>query len=151
MFALRRAAIRAAPMATRPTVRSFSVFGARLSNSVSSELADKSFGPGASTGAVPTDLEQATGLEREELLAKIEGRELFDLAPLNMTHLGTVKNPIIVESHDPIRFVGCTGFPAESHDTIWINLDKSHEHDRCPECGSVYKMSFVGSEDAHHH
>jgi hypothetical protein len=30
MFALRRAAIRAAPLSARPAVRSFSVFGARL-------------------------------------------------------------------------------------------------------------------------
>jgi cytochrome c oxidase subunit 5b len=43
------------------------------------------------------------------------------------------------------------GFPVESHDVIWINLDKSHEHDRCPECGSVYEMDFVGSEEDHHH
>lgn len=34
MFALRRAAIRAAPMAARPAVRSFSVFGARLCNAL---------------------------------------------------------------------------------------------------------------------
>ncbi|PHZ16519.1 cytochrome c oxidase, partial [Rhizopus microsporus ATCC 52813] len=108
-------------------------------------------GPGAKPGTIPTDIEQSTGLERMELLAKLEGKELFDMEPLNMTHLGTVKNPIVVKSHDPIRFVGCTGFPAESHETIWINLDKSHEHDRCPECGSVYVMDFVGSEDAHHH
>jgi cytochrome c oxidase subunit 5b len=43
------------------------------------------------------------------------------------------------------------GFPVESHDVIWINLDKSHEHDRCPECGSVFAMDFVGSEEEHHH
>jgi cytochrome c oxidase subunit 5b len=48
-------------------------------------------------------------LEREELLAKLQGKELFDMEPLNMTHIGTPKNPIVVQSHDPIRFVGCTG------------------------------------------
>lgn len=31
------------------------------------------------------------------------------MEPLNMTHIGTPKNPIVVKSHDPIRFVGCTG------------------------------------------
>lgn len=66
-------------------------------------------GPGGKAGEVPTDLEQATGLERQELLAKLEGKELFDMEPLNMTHIGTPKNPIVVQSHDPIRFVGCTG------------------------------------------
>ncbi|KAI9494119.1 cytochrome c oxidase subunit VB-domain-containing protein [Zychaea mexicana] len=151
MFALRRAAVAAAPIAVRSSVRPFSVLGARLSGAVSAESIEKNLGPGGAPGTVPTDLEQATGLERQELLAKLEGKELFDMEPLNMTHLGTVKNPIVVQSHDPIRFVGCTGYPAESHDAIWINLDKSHEHDRCPECGSVYKMDFVGSEDDHHH
>ncbi|CAO3626712.1 unnamed protein product [Cunninghamella echinulata] len=151
MFALRRAAIRAAPLAVRPvTVRPFSVLGARLSGAVSSEHAETSFGSGSAAGQVPTDIEQATGLERAELLAKLEGQELFDVEPLNMTHLGTVKNPIVVKSHDPIRFVGCTGYPAESHDTIWINVDKDHEHDRCYECGSVFKLDYVGTDDHHH-
>ncbi|EIE80244.1 hypothetical protein G6F46_003311 [Rhizopus delemar] len=148
MFALRRAAVKAAPLAVR--ARPFSVLGARLSGAVS-HSAESNLGPGAQPGQIPTDLEQSTGLERMELLATLEGKQLFDMEPLNMTHLGTVKNPIVVKSHDPIRFVGCTGFPAESHDTIWINLDKSHEHDRCPECGSVYTMDFVGSEEDHHH
>ncbi|KAI8388831.1 cytochrome c oxidase subunit VB-domain-containing protein [Radiomyces spectabilis] len=151
MFALRRAAVRAAPLAVRPSVRPFSVLGARLSGAVSHNDVEKNLGPGAQPGTVPTDLEQATGLERQELLAKLEGREFFDMEALDMTHLGTPKNPVVVKSHDPIRMVGCTGYPAESHDTIWINLDKSHEHDRCPECGSVFKMDFIGTEDAGHH
>ncbi|ORE04855.1 COX5B-domain-containing protein [Rhizopus microsporus var. microsporus] len=150
MFSIRRAALKAAPLAARTSVRPFSVLGARLSGAVGHNV-ESNLGPGAKPGTIPTDIEQSTGLERMELLAKLEGKELFDMEPLNMTHLGTVKNPIVVKSHDPIRFVGCTGFPAESHETIWINLDKSHEHDRCPECGSVYVMDFVGSEDAHHH
>lgn len=80
-----------------------------LASAVSSESIEKNIGPGAAPGEVPTDLQQATGLERQELLAKLEGRELFDMEPLKMTHLGTIKNPIVVKSHDPIRFVGCTG------------------------------------------
>ncbi|CAO3699027.1 unnamed protein product [Rhizopus stolonifer] len=149
MFALRRAAIKAAPIA-RASVRPFSVFGARLSGAVG-HSAESNLGPGAPAGQIPNDLDQATGLERLELLATLEGKQMFDMEPLNMTHIGTVKNPIVVKSHDPIRFVGCTGFPAESHNAIWINLDKSHEHDRCPECGSVFAMDFVGSEEDHHH
>ncbi|KAI9275683.1 cytochrome c oxidase subunit VB-domain-containing protein [Phascolomyces articulosus] len=151
MFALRRAAVAVAPVAARASVRPFSVMGARLSGAVSAESIEKNLGPGGQAGQVPTDLEQATGLERIELLAKLEGKEFFDMEPLNMTHIGTVKNPIVVKSHDNVRFVGCTGYPAESHDTIWISLDKSHDNDRCPECGSVFTMDFVGSEDDHHH
>lgn len=80
-----------------------------LAGAVSAESIEKNIGPGAADGTVPTDLEQATGLEREELLAKLEGKELFDMEPLNMTHIGTVQDPIVVKSHDAIRFVGCTG------------------------------------------
>jgi cytochrome c oxidase subunit 5b len=71
--------------------------------------AESNIGTGGKAGEIPNDLEQATGLEREELLAKLQGKELFDMEPLNMTHIGTPKNPIVVQSHDPIRFVGCTG------------------------------------------
>ncbi|KAG0167754.1 Cytochrome c oxidase subunit 4 [Apophysomyces sp. BC1015] len=152
MFALRRAAVRAAPLAVRASSRPFSVLGARLSGAVAHNDVEKNLGPGAAPGTVPTDVEQATGLERLEILAKLEGREYFDTAPLNMTHHGTFENPMVVKSHDPVRFVGCTGYPAESHETIWISVDKSHGHDRCPECGSVFSLDFVGSEDdAHHH
>lgn len=70
---------------------------------------ETNMGPGGKAGEIPTDLEQATGLERQELLAKLQGKELFDMEPLNMTHIGTPKNPVVVQSHDPIRFVGCTG------------------------------------------
>lgn len=66
-------------------------------------------GPGGKAGEIPTDLEQATGLERMELLSKLQGKELFDMEPLSATHLGTPKNPVVVQSHDPIRFIGCTG------------------------------------------
>jgi len=66
-------------------------------------------GPGAKPGSMPTDLEQATGLERAEILAKIEGQELFDMEPLMLTHVGTKSNPILVKSVDPERYVGCTG------------------------------------------
>jgi len=37
---------------------------------------------------VPSDLEQATGLERLEILGKLEGVDIFDMAPLDATRLG---------------------------------------------------------------
>ncbi|KAI9289510.1 cytochrome c oxidase subunit VB-domain-containing protein [Umbelopsis sp. AD052] len=151
MFALRRAAVRAIATPRPTVVRPFSVMGARLSGNVAHRDADSLIGPGGQPGTVPTDIEQATGLERLELLAKLEGKELFDMEPLNMTHLGTKQNPIVVKSMDSTRFVGCTGYPAESHDTIWLTVNKEHDFDRCPECGSVFKLDFQGSEDAHGH
>lgn len=36
----------------------------------------------------------------------------------------------------PTRIVGCTGYPADSHDTIYLHLNNQLKHHRCPECGS---------------
>jgi cytochrome c oxidase subunit 5b len=38
--------------------------------------------PGAEPGTIPTDLEQATGLERLEILGKMQGIDIFDMSPL---------------------------------------------------------------------
>jgi hypothetical protein len=72
-------------------------------------LSSNFFGPGAKPGTVPEDLDHATGIERAELLAKLEGKELFDLSPLKITAFGTKSEPVMVKSEDPIRYVGCTG------------------------------------------
>lgn len=50
--------------------------------------ADDLFGPGSEPGTVPTDLEQSTGLERLEILSKMEGVELFDMTPLDSSRKG---------------------------------------------------------------
>ncbi|KAJ1018099.1 hypothetical protein NDA16_004966 [Ustilago loliicola] len=108
-------------------------------------------GEGAKDGEMPTDEQQATGLERFELLGKLKGVDVFDMEPLQMTHLGTTENPIKIQSFWPSRIVGCTGYPADSHDTIYLHLNKDLKHHRCPECGSVYEMNFEGDEHAGHH
>jgi len=41
----------------------------------------KLFGPGAPPGEVPSDELQATGLERLELLAEMQGESIFDEGP----------------------------------------------------------------------
>ncbi|KZS94220.1 cytochrome c oxidase, partial [Sistotremastrum niveocremeum HHB9708] len=94
------------------------------------------FGPGAKAGAVPSDLEQATGLERLQLLGQIEGVDVFGEGPLEVTRLGTPSDPIVVPSLADERVVGCTGFPVDSHDTIWLALNTHKKVHRCPECGS---------------
>ncbi|CAG8451108.1 3398_t:CDS:2 [Ambispora gerdemannii] len=155
---LRRAAARTVlrgfhlKLATPTTIRAFSVHGARKS-SEGSEVSKGLFGPGAKPGTVPTDYEQATGLERAELLAKLEGKELFDLNSLPMSHLGTKKEPVFVKSLYNTKIIGCTGFPTDSHEPLWLVIDRDHELDRCPECGCVFKMDYVGSPEteAHHH
>lgn len=55
------------------------------------------YGPGAkSEDKIPTDEEQATGIERYQLLGKMEGVDVFELGPLEAGRLGTMKDPIKV-------------------------------------------------------
>ena len=44
--------------------------------------------PGGKAGTVPTDLEQATGLERLEILGKMQGIDVFDMRPLDSSRTG---------------------------------------------------------------
>ena len=46
--------------------------------------------PGAEPGTIPTDLEQATGLERLEILGKMQGIDIFDMRPLDASRMGMV-------------------------------------------------------------
>ena len=132
-------------------------------------------GPGAEPGTVPTDLEQATGLERLEILGKMQGIDIFDMKPLDASRLGNLLFPrftfpnaprnlnILLESGtlaDPIRvkafgdeqFAGCTGFPADSHVVRWCLMTRKHPIGRCSECGSTYRLDYVGPpDDPHHH
>lgn len=54
--------------------------------------------PGAAPGTVPTDLEQATGLERFEILGKMQGIDVFDMKPLDASRRGTLRSPTGVGS-----------------------------------------------------
>ncbi|KAL1956740.1 hypothetical protein VTO42DRAFT_6890 [Malbranchea cinnamomea] len=108
-------------------------------------------GPGAKPGTVPTDLEQATGLERLELLGKMQGVDIFDMRPLDASRLGTKEDPIIVKSAGPEQYVGCTGVPADSHNVVWLTLSRDRPLERCGECGNCIKMEYIGEEDAHDH
>ncbi|KAJ6576470.1 cytochrome c oxidase subunit VB-domain-containing protein [Mycena vulgaris] len=107
------------------------------------------FGPGGKTGEVPTDFEQATGLERFEMLGEMEGIDVFDETPLDASRVGTKKDPLMVLSYSSERIIGCTGCPADSHNIVWINLTKERQR-FCTECGSVYQMDYQGAEEEHH-
>ena len=67
--------------------------------------------PGAEPGTVPTDLDQSTGLERFEILGKMQGVDVFDMKPLDASRKGTgpasatFKSFVIV---DKITLVGTT-------------------------------------------
>lgn len=43
---------------------------------------------GGKPGTIPTDLEQATGLERLEILGKMQGIDVFDMKPLDASRKG---------------------------------------------------------------
>ncbi|KAK8166656.1 cytochrome c oxidase polypeptide IV mitochondrial precursor [Phyllosticta citrichinensis] len=107
--------------------------------------------PGAAPGTIPTDLEQATGLERLEILGKVQGVDVFDMKPLDASRLGTVDDPIIVRSFGDEQYAGCTGFPADSHTVIWLTMSRERPLERCPECGNCLKMEYVGPEASHDH
>jgi len=110
--------------------------------------------PGAAPGTVPTDLEQATGLERLEILGKMQGIDIFDMKPLDSSRKGTLEDPIMVKSFGDEQYCGCTGSPADSHVVKWVTISRELPIERCPECGSAYKMEYVGPPDDphdHHH
>ncbi|KAK8198763.1 Cytochrome c oxidase subunit 4 [Zalaria obscura] len=106
--------------------------------------------PGAQPGTIPTDLEQATGLERLEILGKMQGIDVFDMRPLDSSRKGTMQEPIVVKSFGDEQYLGCTGFPADTHVVKWLTCSRDRPIERCPECGSVYQMEYVGPQDVHH-
>lgn len=66
--------------------------------------------------------------------------------------IGTLEDPIVVNSAGDEQYVGCTGSPADSHNVLWITLSREEPVSRCMECGSAYKMHYVGpAEDPHAH
>ncbi|KAJ3360688.1 Cytochrome c oxidase subunit 4 [Allomyces javanicus] len=140
MFVARLTRTAAPAFARASAARAFSVAAVRLGGHGPSE---PFVGPGAKPGTIPTELDQATGLERHEYLSELEGRDAFDMKPLEMTHLGTVTSPIVVKSVDDVRYVGCSGYPAESHENIWIRVSEDKGVNRCPECGCCYQLKKV--------
>ena len=46
---------------------------------------------GAEPGTVPTDIDQATGLERLEILGKMQGIDVFDMKPLDASRKGALE------------------------------------------------------------
>jgi hypothetical protein len=64
--------------------------GANLALTECIEIKDEDdlLGTGAAPGTVPTDLEQATGIERYEILGKMQGIDIFDMKPLDASRMG---------------------------------------------------------------
>lgn len=53
--------------------------------------------PGAKPGTVPRDIEHATGLERLEILGKMQGIDIFDMKPLDASRVGMSRSMVTGE------------------------------------------------------
>ncbi|XP_006899516.1 PREDICTED: cytochrome c oxidase subunit 5B, mitochondrial-like [Elephantulus edwardii] len=91
----------------------------------------------ASGGGVPTEGDQATGLEREVMMAAGKGQDPYNmLAP--KAAAGTKEDPHLVPSINNKRTVGCI-CEEDSNVVIWFWLHKG-DAQRCPNCGTHYKL-----------
>merc|ERR1711907_125112 len=99
-------------------------------------------------GTLP-DLELATGEEKMELLAELEGKELYEQYLTGP--FGTVQNPVIVPSVNTVRIVGCVGGDGEkAHDLIWPEVHKGRDT-ICVECGQVFSLKTSAHDEHHEH
>jgi cytochrome c oxidase subunit 5b len=99
----------------------------------------------AAGGGIPTDEEQATGMEKIIMNAMKEGTD-----PYNMfrpkEYAGSKTDPHLVPSITNKRIVGCV---CEEDNTcvVWFWLHDG-EAQRCPSCGAHYQL--VPHELPHH-
>ncbi|KAK4771342.1 hypothetical protein SAY87_031874 [Trapa incisa] len=85
----------------------------------------------------------ATGHEREELEAELEGRDLLDIN-FPVGPFGTKEAPAVVDSYYDKRIVGCPGGEGEDeHDVVWFWLEKGKPHE-CPVCSQYFVLEVVG-------
>ncbi|BAF18685.1 putative cytochrome c oxidase subunit 5b-like [Oryza sativa Japonica Group] len=101
----------------------------------------------------------ATGLEREEIAAELQGKKRFDMdAPVGP--FGTKEAPAVIQSYYNKRIVGCPGGEGEDeHDVVWFWLEKGKPHE-CPVCTQYFSLEVIGEggdpdghddDDDHHH
>ncbi|XP_040914555.1 cytochrome c oxidase subunit 5B, mitochondrial-like [Toxotes jaculatrix] len=89
------------------------------------------------SGGIPTDEEQATGLERIIMEATKEGKDPYNVMKPKW-YSGTKEDPNLVPSITDKRIVGCI---CEEDNTavVWFWIHDG-EPQRCPSCGSYYKL-----------
>ncbi|XP_051019145.1 cytochrome c oxidase subunit 5B, mitochondrial-like [Acomys russatus] len=88
-------------------------------------------------GGVPTDEEQATGLEREIIIAAQKGLDPYNILPPKAAS-GTKEDSNLVPSITNKRIVGCI-CEEDNCTVIWFWVHKG-ESQRCPNCGTHYKL-----------
>lgn len=100
-------------------------------------------GDGVSSKKVEDIMPIATGHEREELEAELQGRNILDI---NFPEgpFGTKEAPAVVKSYYDKRIVGCPGVDGEDeHDVVWFWLEKGKPHE-CPVCSQYFVLEVVG-------
>ncbi|CUM49070.1 uncharacterized protein AC631_03073 [Debaryomyces fabryi] len=107
-------------------------------------------GPGAKEGTIPSDLDQATGLERFELLGKMEGIDVFDMENPVFEGSGSMKDPYLVPTYMGYRYVGCKGKGGDDHKPYWMKVEEG-KPGRCWQCGNVYAAKYLGEPGHQHH
>lgn len=107
-------------------------------------------GPGATPGTIPTDLDQATGLQRLELLGNLEGIDVFDMEHPIKEGSGTPQDPYLVPTYYGTRYVGCKGKDGDNHNPYWMKVEEGNPG-RCWRCGSVFKAKYLGDPAMDHH
>ncbi|XP_033014899.1 cytochrome c oxidase subunit 5B, mitochondrial [Lacerta agilis] len=88
-------------------------------------------------GGIPTDEEQATGMERKTMKALEKGLDPYNMLPPKR-YAGTKEDPNIVPSITDKRLVGCI-CEEDNSTVIWFWLHKGNPQ-RCPSCGAHYKL-----------
>ncbi|XP_059215111.1 cytochrome c oxidase subunit 5B, mitochondrial [Centropristis striata] len=90
-----------------------------------------------SAGGIPTDEEQATGLERRALQGLKRGQDHYSILK-PQAYAGTKEDPNIVPCIGTKRLVGCL---CEEDNTaiVWFWLHEGAAQ-RCPSCGSHYQL-----------
>lgn len=94
-----RPAILAARSSLKPSTSTLRAFSTTLYIQSGGPPPPQLYGDGGKAGSVPTDIEQATGLERLQLMGELEGVPVFDDSPLDSSRIGTKADPVLVPSY----------------------------------------------------
>ncbi|OMP00143.1 Cytochrome c oxidase, subunit Vb [Corchorus olitorius] len=137
-------------------------FQSHISPSPAASLLVRHFSAESADTAVKKRVEDvmpiATGHEREELEAELQGKKILEDVNFFEGPFGTKEAPAVVKSYYDKRVVGCPGGEGEDeHDVVWFWLEKGKPHE-CPVCLQYFVLEVVGpggppdghGDDDHH-